>query len=123
MVRRLLIAAAALAACSTNALAGDAAGEWARTDGKAHVRFAPCGGALCGTITWLQDPKSGKGKVGEQVFFDMKPNGENAWYGSAYNPEDGKNYTGKMSLSGATLTTSGCVLGGLFCKSFTWTRL
>ena len=52
----------------------------------------------------------------------MKPNGENAWAGSAFNPEDGRRYTAKLTLSGDHLVTAGCVLGGLICKSFDWTR-
>ena len=52
----------------------------------------------------------------------MKPNGENAWAGSAFNPNDGKRYTAKLTLSGDHLITAGCVLGGLICKSFDWTR-
>jgi len=52
----------------------------------------------------------------------MKPNGANAWAGTAFNPEDGKEYSGKMSLEGADLTTAGCILGGWICKSFSWTR-
>jgi uncharacterized protein (DUF2147 family) len=52
----------------------------------------------------------------------MKPNGENAWAGSAFNPNDGKRYTAKLTLSGDRLVTAGCVLGGLICKSFDWTR-
>ena len=52
----------------------------------------------------------------------MRPNGENAWAGTAFDPDDGKTYTGKMTLSGNHLVTSGCVLGGLICKSFNWTR-
>ena len=39
------------------------------------------------------------------------------------NPDDGQTYTGKMLLEGANLTTSGCVFGGLICKSVHWTRL
>ena len=106
---------------ATPALA-DATGEWARIDGKARVRIAPCGGgALCGTVTWVQDPK-GPGKVGQRVFFDMKPTGANAWTGAAFNPEDGKTYSGKMTLNGDALNTAGCVLGGLICKSVDWTR-
>ena len=53
----------------------------------------------------------------------MKPAGDNAWKGSAFNPEDGKIYSGKMTLAGDSLTTAGCVLGGLICKSFAWTRV
>lgn len=51
----------------------------------------------------------------------MKPNGANSWSGSAFNPEDGKTYTGKMTLSGNTLTTAGCVMS-VICKSAIWTR-
>ena len=74
-------------------------GEWARDDGKAKVRFAACGGAVCGVVTWLKDADD-KARVGQQVFFDMKPNGDNAWAGAAFNPEDGRNYTGKMTMTG-----------------------
>ena len=120
VLRRFCIAAAAVAVCAP-AFAGDVVGEWARADGKAKVRFAPCGGALCGMVTWLKDP-SGPGRVGQRVFYDMKPNGANAWTGTAFNPEDGKEYTGKMTLEGANLTTAGCILGGWICKSLSWTR-
>jgi uncharacterized protein (DUF2147 family) len=122
MGRVLLVSLVVLAASVSAAMAGDVKGEWAREDGKTKVRFAPCGAdAVCGTITWLKDP-SGPAKVGEQVFFDMKPSGDNAWAGTAFNPDDGQRYTGKMTLSGDRLTTAGCVLGGLLCKSFGWTR-
>ena len=96
-------------------------GEWSRDDGKAKVRFAPCGEAVCGSISWLKDP-TGAGKVGQRVFFDMKRAGDDAWAGSASNPEDGKDYSGKMSLAGDHLTTAGCVFGGLICKTLQWTR-
>lgn len=122
MARALLIALAFLAASVSAATAGDVKGEWAREDGKTKVRFAACGAeAVCGSITWLKDP-NGPAKIGEEVFFDMKPNGDNAWAGTAFNPEDGKRYTGKMTLSGDRLVTAGCVFGGLICKSFNWTR-
>jgi uncharacterized protein (DUF2147 family) len=120
MTRALLAALAILTASA--AAAADATGEWIRDDGAAKVRFAACGGdALCGFIAWKKDPK-GPGNIGEQVFFDMKPNGADAWAGTAYNPEDGKRYTGKLTLSGDHLTTAGCVFGGLICKSYGWVR-
>jgi uncharacterized protein (DUF2147 family) len=121
MIRRSLIAFLALAASANLALAGDVLGEWSRDDGKAKVRFAPCGGAVCGVIAWLKDT-TGNGKVGQRVFFDMKPAGDNSWAGSAFNPEDGKEYTGKMTLAGDHLSTAGCVFGGLICKTVEWTR-
>jgi uncharacterized protein (DUF2147 family) len=119
---RALASAAILAAMGSSALAGDVKGEWARDDGKAKVRFGSCGGdAICGSISWLRD-KNDPGKVGQQVFFDMKPSGDNAWAGRAFNPDDGKTYSGKMTMSGDHLVTAGCVLGGLICKSLNWTR-
>jgi uncharacterized protein (DUF2147 family) len=107
---------------ATLAHAADAVGEWARDDGKTHVRFAPCGEFLCGTITWVRDPK-GAGKVGQKVFFDLKPNGDNTWSGTAFNPDDGNNYSGELILKGSSLRTTGCALGGLICKHFDWTRI
>ena len=122
MTGRMFLSLAALVAFSSSAFAADVVGEWKRDDGKSKVRFAPCGGgAVCGTITWLRDADS-PAKVGQQVFFDMKPNGEGAWAGSAFNPDDGHTYSGKMTLAGERLNTAGCVFGGLICKSYDWTR-
>jgi uncharacterized protein (DUF2147 family) len=122
MPRALLVALAILAASAAGAAAAGVTGIWTRDDGAAKLRFSACGGdAVCGFLAWKRDP-GGAGRIGEEVFFDMKPSGENAWTGSAFNPEDGRRYSGKMRLSGDHLTTAGCVLGGLICKSFGWTR-
>lgn len=117
-----MLAGALLTASGTMAYAASAAGEWARVDGKAHVRIAPCGDVLCGVITWVKDPTS-PGKVGQKVFYEMKADGDGTWSGKAFNPDDGNEYTGKMILSGSSLVTKGCVFGGLICKSVDWTRL
>ena len=122
-MRRVLLAALAIVAASAAGAAPGVTGIWARDDGAAKIRFSPCGGdAVCGFLAWKRDP-DGAGRIGEEVFFDMKPRGENAWAGSAFNPEDGRRYFGKMTLSGDHLITAGCVLGGLICKSFGWTRV
>lgn len=103
------------------ALAGDPTGVWLRDNGNSKVRITPCGDALCGSIVWLRD-SGGPAHLGQRVFYGMKPSGENSWRGNAHNPEDGKTYSGSMTLSGNSLTTSGCVLGGLICKSVHWSR-
>ena len=102
--------------------AADVVGTWERDNGGSKVKFTPCGKAVCGSIAWLKPGADAKAKVGQQVFFDMMPTGADTWEGKAFNPEDGKTYSGKMTLSGSTLTTAGCVLGGLICKSVTWKR-
>lgn len=103
------------------AQAQDVTGTWLRDSGASRVRFAKCGEAMCGTLAWLKDP-NGPAKVGQRIFYDMKPSGDGKWTGSAFNPEDGKTYSGTMTLAGDKLTTSGCVLGGLICRSVVWNR-
>jgi uncharacterized protein (DUF2147 family) len=99
----------------------EAEGVWTRADGAARILFSSCGAALCGAIVWLKSSSS-KGRVGERVFFDMTRADRNSWTGKALNPEDGKTYSGKMVLNGKKLKTSGCVLGGLICKTVLWRR-
>ncbi len=118
---RAAAAAILLAAGASPALA-DPTGTWLRDNGNSRVRIAPCGPNFCGTLTWVKDP-SGPAKVGQRIFYDMAPAGANAWSGKAFNPEDGKTYSGKLTLSGSTMTTSGCVLGGLICRSVSWSKV
>lgn len=119
----LMVAIVGTALGAGAARADDVSGLWLRDNGNSQVRFAPCGGALCGTIAWLKPGVETSSKVGQRVFYDMKPSGANSWSGTAFDPADGKTYKGTMTLSGATLTTAGCVLGGLICKSVTWSRV
>jgi uncharacterized protein (DUF2147 family) len=121
MIRQIVLNFLALTACANFASAGEVSGVWLHEDGNSKVRFARCGDAVCGTISWLKDPK-GAGKVGQRVFYDMIPAGDDSWTGKAFEPASGKEYSGKMSLSGDRLTTAGCVFGGLICKSIVWTR-
>ena len=114
--------AATLAMLATPTLAQEVTGTWLRDSGASKVRLAKCGDAVCGTISWLKD-SSGPAKLGQRIFYDMKPSGAGKWSGSAFNPEDGKTYSGTMNLSGDTLTTAGCVMGGLICRSVKWNRM
>jgi uncharacterized protein (DUF2147 family) len=122
MTRALLVALVLLAASPPPALASDVTGIWTRDDGSARLRFSACGGgAICGFLAWKKE-SGGPAKIGQKLFSDMKPNGEGSWAGAAFNPEDGKRYAAKLTLSGDHLVTAGCVLGGLICQSFDWTR-
>ena len=134
-------AATLVFAVSDSARAAEPNGTWVTEGGKSRVRIADCGGAICGTIVALQepnDPATGKPKtdknnadaakrnrpmIGVQIVLGMKPNGANRWSGQVYNAEDGKTYSGNVTLTGAnSLKLEGCALGGLVCKSQTWTR-
>lgn len=117
----LFCAAPICAAFTAPAAAGGAEGVWMRSDGEAKVQFGPCAEGSCGTIVWLRRP-NGPAHVGEQVFFGMQSNGGNHWSGRAHNPEDGRDYEGTMTMSGNHLTTQGCAMGGMICKTTYWVR-
>jgi uncharacterized protein (DUF2147 family) len=141
-LRRSAIAAVMFGVCLTPAFAADPNGTWLTEGGSATVRMASCGAELCGTIIALKepnDPATGRPKtdkhnpdaskrdrpvVGVQIVFGMKPSGTtDKWNGQVYNAEDGKTYTGSITMQGArTLKLEGCVLGGLICKTQTWTK-
>src|SRR5262249_7258632 len=55
-VRTAMIAAALLTASIEISAAADATGTWLTEDGKARIRIAACGPALCGTIISLKEP-------------------------------------------------------------------
>lgn len=120
MYKASSLALAAIAGLTMPAIAADLSGEWLRENGATRVSFAPCGDLVCGTIVWQGNPDS-PAKVGSVLFVDMKPAGENQWSGQAIGPEDGKPYPSKITLSGDTLNTEACVMGGLVCKSTSWT--
>lgn len=128
-------ALAFLALPGPSAFAADAAGTWARPSGTSQIRISPCGDALCGKIVWLKEPrndvnnpdpaKRGNPLLGTRIVLGMKPTGEaDTWKGKVYNAEDGKTYTGYITLEGGSkMKLEGCVLGGLICKGETWTRV
>ena len=140
-LRSPMMAATVLGATLMPAFAADPAGTWLTEEGKAVIRVADCGGALCGTIVSLKepnDPQTGKPKVdknnvdaakrgrpivGVQIVVGAKPDGPNKWSGQVYNPEDGKTYAGNIALAGPNMIkVQGCIMGGVICKTNTWTR-
>ena len=123
------------------ALAADPFGTWLTEDKKGKIHIVNCGGALCGNLVWIQEPmdpetnkpkldkhnvdasKQGRPLLGIPIVLNMKPNGADKWEGQVYNAEDGSTYSGSFTMTGAnTAELKGCVMGGLICKTQTWTR-
>jgi uncharacterized protein (DUF2147 family) len=140
-IKLALCDVAALAAASP-AVAADPNGTWLTEPGTSRIRIADCGGALCGTIVWLRDPidpetqkqrldkfnadasRRTRPLMGTTIVIGMKPAGAEKWSGQVYNAEDGKTYTGSITMQGANaLKLEGCALGGFLCKGQTWTRV
>jgi uncharacterized protein (DUF2147 family) len=125
------------------ALAADPVGTWLTQDQDGQIRITNCGGgAICGALVWMKDPndpatgrpktdknnpdasKQGRPLLGVQIVLGMKPSGPNVWSGDVYNTQDGRTYSGSFTLiSDNAAALKGCVLGGLICKSQTWTRV
>ncbi|NLH79961.1 MAG: DUF2147 domain-containing protein [Phyllobacteriaceae bacterium] len=128
-----LLAAVLICLGATNDVAAEATGVWLRASGSAKIKIDKCGGALCGTVVWERSPRKDVHNpdpakrddpiVGRRVLLGLTPDGAERWKGEVYNAEDGKTYTGYVTLVGANeLKLQGCVLGGLICKSDTWSR-
>lgn len=120
---RLGLALSAFLLTTGPSLADDIFGTWLRDNGALQVKFEPCGDAICGNVVWIKPGSDSKAKVGQRLFFEMRPNGANSWTGKAASPDSGSVYSGKMSIEGTGLNTSGCMVGGLICKSVNWKRI
>ncbi|MBB4039598.1 uncharacterized protein (DUF2147 family) [Microvirga flocculans] len=121
-----------LLALPAQAQPADPSGTYLSESRETQVRIAKCGAAYCGTIISVQgeakdvnnpDPKlKERNLVGVQMISDIRPAGE-GFSGQLYNYKDGKTYNGKMSFEGKAMKLSGCVFGGLICRSQTWTKM
>lgn len=126
-MKRLVIAAAFVLGASA-AYADPIEGLWQTQPDEgafAHVDITPCGSAFCGVITRTFKGKSEyqSPNVGRQIVIDMAPTGGGSYQGKVLRPANDKIYNGKASVSGDRLSLSGCVAGGLICKSQTWARV
>ena len=137
----LLAVSLVVAATSRQALAADPQGVWL-TEGKdAALTITRCDSQLCGRIIWLESAtdRSGSPRLDQNnpdpakqtqpicgliVMTGLKPSGPNTWDGRVYNPQDGKTYSGNITvLSDTTLKLRAYIGLPIFGKSQTWTRV
>lgn len=95
------------------ALADPIEGNW-KTESGETAGIAKCGGSFCITL------KTGAHK-GKQIG-QMQASGGGKYKGKITDPADDKTYSGKASISGSAMKMSGCVFGGLICKSQAWKK-
>jgi len=88
-----------------------------------HVRIAPCGATLCGTVISAFD-KAGKPiktvAVGKRVLRDVNPT--NLSGGKVYVPAMRSEFPVQMNVNGNRLNLRACNSAGM-CKKQVWTRL
>lgn len=98
--------------------------DWATPGLGGVVRLTPCAtpSRLCGTLIWVWDTDdSGGDAVGTMILRDFSFE-SGAWRGGTVsNPEDGRGYSGTITLDRDTLRLRGCA--GVFCQTQVWRRL
>ena len=114
MFGRLSMAVAAGIVTLGMAHADPIEGDW-KTEKGSTAGISACGGSFC--IKLKSGTHAGK-SIGK-----LKADGANGYSGKITDPETDKTYSGKATLSGSSLKMSGCVLGGLICRSQKWNKL
>lgn len=122
--RWMMVALVASAASAPAMAAGEQSpmGDWARGDGAARVRIAPCGTNICATNTWIK-PGTKSEKTGDVLVMTVKGDKSGDYKGSAFDPQRNMTYRLSMKVGDKSMTTRGCVLGGLICKSVSWSKI
>lgn len=113
MFRKASLTLAATLIMTGAALADPIEGNWKTQSGET----ASIAGSSSFSITLKTGKHAGK------TIGSLKAAGDNKYAGSITDPATDKTYSGKATISGATMKMSGCVLGGLICKSQTWHKL
>ena len=138
---RLLTGLLMLAAMSSAAVAADLEGVWLTEEKDAALTIARCGDHLCGRIIWLESARDRGGSLrldqnnpdpakqaqricGLVVINGLKPSGPDRWEGYVYNPQDGKTYSGDITVLSDTALKLRAYIGlPIFGRSQIWTRV
>lgn len=130
-MKQLLILAGALLA-ATPAIAAPARwdGTWRNESNSVHIKAAPCGRAMCGTVIWASEKAQADAAragtpnlIGTRLFQDFVPQGD-AWAGQVFVPDLKVTFAGTITLRDPdTLEGTGCLLGNYVCRTTTWLRV
>jgi uncharacterized protein (DUF2147 family) len=129
------LAALALSAGAAYAQkADDAYGVWLNPENGTNIEMYKCAPGICAKIVANKDGQKTDDKnpdaakrsqpiVGLVIMADGKKSGDAAWNGSLYNRDNGKTYSGTITVkSKDAIELSGCV-AAVLCRSATWTRV
>lgn len=118
---------------SAQARAADAQGihgTWENPTGDVIVTTDSCGTMLCGWVKWASDTAKAEAReggtpqlVGTSLLRNYKPKGDGKWQGQVFVPDMGDTFFSTIrQLDQNTIKISGCIMGGLLCKSQVWRR-
>jgi uncharacterized protein (DUF2147 family) len=98
-------------------------GHWLNPQRTVLIRLAPCGEAMCGTVTWAAERaqqaarKGADTLVGARLLNEFTQSRNGQWRGTVFVP-DIKIHV----VDDNRLRVSGCILAGMMCRSQVWTR-
>ena len=127
---RFIIWPALLAATAAPAAAAPL-GVWQNPRATIRVRTAMCGSNLCGSIVAAapearQDARDAgvPNLIGLSLLRSYHLTSPGHWQGHVFVPDMGGVYFSRLvELAPGQIRISGCILGGLLCKSQVWTRV
>lgn len=133
MISRATIALAAGLAVFAGqaAVAQGVEGVWRNPKGTVEVRTGACGDRLCGVVVYASPKAQADARkagaeplIGTTLLRGYRATGAARWAGEVYVPDRKASYDSTIQLLDAqTLKVSGCILGGLICKSQLWHRV
>ncbi len=105
-------------------------GVWANPHGTLKVEVGNCSKLLCAWVVEASPHQQSAAQktgtatlIGMNLLQDVKQTSAGSWQGKIFVPERGASYFTKIRQLGPNeLKVSGCLLGGLICKSEVWRR-
>lgn len=135
MLLRTALFLSLLAAPLAAHAATPAEGVWLNPSGSVAVRTGACAPGpsrpgLCGRVVWASGQARADAQdsgvtslIGTELLQDYHAEGR-IWRGTVYVPDMGRRFDSRIEpLSADKLKISGCILGGLLCRSQVWTRI
>jgi uncharacterized protein (DUF2147 family) len=137
-ILKRLATCAALAACgiATASPPSPLMGRWITESGNLEVEIAPCGDALCGSVTRALANRAmspgdtrphGPGApapIGTRILSDLRSESGGRWQGRIFNRENATTYDCVLEpMEGGTLKVRAYKGIRLFGKTFVWRRI
>lgn len=103
---------------------------WINPHNNVKVETGECGGKLCGWVVWAtteaeQEARDGgvEKLVRTELLQDYRQTASDRWQGRVFVPDMGRTFYSTITrVDPRALRISGCIIGGLICKSQVWRR-
>lgn len=105
--------------------------QWLGPYRNVKVETGDCNGNLCGWVVWATPEAEAEAReggvqhlVGTELLQDYRQVARDRWQGRVFVPDMGRTFYSTITrLDPGRLKISGCILGGLVCKSQIWRRV